>query len=495
MPDYNNLSFTQAPSITKTPKAGRAEVITFWLMLVYFAAKAFYFALRIRERVFPDEASWFGMVEIFSRSSFLPVDSPESYPFGLITHIPSLYFFLLGKVLQCNVFPINDLVFLRLINVVTSVVSVVFAWRLARALALTLAVRCLFLVMLTNTVMFTFVSAAVSYDTLSTLCAVLSLYYLVLFFQKRLVTYVLLGCFFALAGTLTKVVLLPYGLALLLAVAFNERGRLLWLVKELPTFIVSLRGRDAVFAALCLGALAANVALYGGNFFRYGSVLPGMEQVLPVEACLQNRLFARDYVVREYQSGRLTLLDAQRIALQIRDPGDRASAWNRLAEAVNDRQQGPSPRMGRWRYALEWGEVVVSRTYSVAAHFSLFKYPHDFYPYYAIFFLAAMLWIFRCRELLVPGMGGVIIVALFYSLFLMQGVNYTIYRISGAMGLALTGRYMFPVLVPLYLLTAQGLIAKTPRWWQILVGIVVAIFFVAGEFPWFLRNAGPEWYF
>ncbi|MDP2105893.1 MAG: hypothetical protein Q8J76_07850, partial [Desulfobulbaceae bacterium] len=446
MSDHHHSSFCPPQPIAGKPQSGRFESIAFWLMLLYFAAKMCFFALRIRERVFPDEASWFGMVEVFSRSLFLPVDSPESYPFGLITHIPSLYFFLMGKVVVCNILPVSDLIFLRLVNVAISLVTVAFAWRLSRVMMLAPAVCCLFMIMVTNTVMFSVVSAAVSYDSLSTLLAVLSLYYLVLFFQRRLVVHALWGCFFTLIGTLTKIVLLPYGLGLLLAVVFTERRRLLEFVKVVPSLVVSLRGREAVLAGLCFCALAANLALYGGNYIRFGSVMPGMNQVLPVEACLQNRLFVRDYVVREYQSGKLTLLDAQRLALQIRDPGDRASAWNRLAEVVNNKQNGPSPRMGRGRYAMEWVEVVVSRTYSVAAHLSLFKYESDFYPYYAIFLLSAILWLFRGRALLVPGLEAVIIVAIFYSFFLMQGVNYTIYRVSGAMGLALTGRYMFPVL-------------------------------------------------
>jgi len=480
---------------TEAPEVGRGEAVAFWLMFLYFAAKVCFFALRIRERVFPDEASWFGIVQVFSRSWLPPLDSPESYPFGLITHTPTLYFFLMGKALACNIFPISDLLFVRLLNAGLSLLTVAYGWRLAEALRLSSAVRCLFMVMLTNTVMFTFVSAAVSYDTMSTLFAVLALYYLIIFFQGRRIAPALLSGCYALAGTLTKIVLLPYCLALLLVVTGHERKRALDLLRALPSMAASLRGREAGLAVLCLCLFAANLQLYGGNLIRFGSVLPTMDKVLPIEACLQNRLFARDYAVREFQAGRLTLLDAQRIALQIRDPGDRASAWGRLAEAAGEKQRGAAPRMGRWRYAIEWVEVVVSRSYSVAAHLSLFKYDRDFYPYYALFVLAGILWGVRRRDLLTPGMGGIMVVAIFYVLFLMQVVSYTTYRGSGASGLALTGRYLFPVLVPVYLLTAQGLLAKTPRWWQALAGGGVAIFFVLAEFPWFVRNAGPEWYF
>lgn len=474
---------------------GRAEAIFLWVCLAYFAGKALFFAVRIRERVFPDESSWLGIAQFFSRSAWLPVDSPESYPYGLVSHMPNLYFFLMGKALLLNIFPISDLIFLRLINVVIALMTVVFAWRLARAVETSLAARLLFLVMLTNTVMFTFVAGSINNDNLSALLAVLALYYQVRFFRGRTLRHGLLSALFLLAGTLTKSVFLPYAVALVLVAVVRERGRLLDLIKGGGIRRSDWKGQDVALALLCLCALGANLLLYGGNELRYGFPLPSMDKVLPLESCLQNRLFTRDYAVREFKSGRLSLLDAQRLALRIRDPGDRASAWSQLAEAEKRRNQGPQPLMSRWRYSLEWVQVIVSRTYSVAAHLSLYKYESAFYPYYALFAVAGILWACRLRTLLVPGMGGVSFVAIFYTVFLMQVVGYMMYRGSGFSGVATTGRYLFPALAALYLTTTHGLLAKMPRWWQVPVAVAVGLFFLWGEFPWFVRQAGAEWYF
>lgn len=473
---------------------GQAERLAFGTLFVYFIAKAVFFALRIRERLFPDEATWYGIIQIFSRSNWLPVDSPESYPLGLITHTPSLYFFLMGKLLACNVFAIDDLIFLRLANVALAMLTVLFAWRLAKRLELSLPVRIIFLIMLTNTVMFTFVSGAVSYDNLSTLLAVLSLYYFVCFFHNRSRSHLLLFFLCLLSGMLTKVVLIPYGAALLLMFLFYERGNLVIFLQSIPSSCQGWRWVETLLLVLCFLALAMNLTLYGGNKIRFGGLLPNMDMVVPIEGCLQNRLFVRNYVVREFKSGKLTLVDAQRLALSIRDPGDRASALNQLREATK-KNQAPKQLQGRWRYALEWGKVMVMRTYSVAAHLSLFKYESDFYAYYAIFALTGGLWLFRFRDFCTPCMAGIGFTFLLYTTILMQVVNYGNYRGTGFSGLALTGRYMFPVLIPLYLLSAQALLAKMPRWWQLLVGLTVAVIFIGGEFPWFLRMAGPEWYF
>ena len=471
------------------------EVFAFWAMLGYFGVKALFFALKIRERVFPDEASWLGTVQVFSHASWLPIDSPESYHLGLMSHLPSLYFWLMGKLLACNIWQISDLLFLRVANVLLCLLTVGCAWRLARLLALPLASRLIFLLMLTNTMMFTFIAGAVSYDNLATLLAVLALTCLIRFQQDRTAASALGFGLAILAGTLTKNVMIPYGVGLLALFLIYERQNILPFCRRLPTGLSAWHWREFTLLALCLVALTANGLLYGGNLLRFGVLLPNMEMVLPVEACLQNRLFTRDYAAREFKAGKRSLLDAQRLALSIRDPGDRASAWEQLNEAATAKAQAPKQVLGRLGYAVEWAQVIVARTYSVAAHLSLFKQEADFYPYYALFILATGMWLLRLRDLWSPGLAGVAAIFLFYTTILMQVVNYAIYRDTGFSGRALTGRYLFPVLIPLYLLTAHALFSKMPRWWQLSAGTLVAIFFVWGEFPWFYRLAGPEWYF
>ena len=70
------------------------------VVLAYFACKAFYFCFRIRENIFPDEITHFGISELFARSLLPPVDSADSFALGLITHVPTLYYVLMGKLLQ-----------------------------------------------------------------------------------------------------------------------------------------------------------------------------------------------------------------------------------------------------------------------------------------------------------------------------------------------------------------------------------------------------------
>jgi len=471
----------------------RWENSFFWLLLGYFLAKAVYFALSIRRHVFPDEASWFGIVRVFSRSYLLPADSPESYPLGLVSHIPNLYFLVMGKLLTLNFFGLDDLIFMRLINVGLGGLSVYFGWRLICLLLPNAGGRLLALVMLTNTMMFSFMFGAVNYDNLSTLLAVLALYTFVLWQQRRKVGTILWLLLILLAGTITKNVFLPFAFGLFLVL-------LLTLIRDkssLPGFREAVRlltPWDYGKLLVVLLLLAANINLYLGNKIHYGRLLPAMDQVLSVDDSMQNRLYARGYVVREFKGGRLSLLAAQRMALQIRAPGDRADAMLMLRKASQEKKSKNTARVGRLAYLPEWGSLMSARLYGVAAHLALYKSSAWLWGYYGIFLLGSAMLGYRFFRDGFAGLGGMLFVFSFYTIILMQVVNYGGYGGSGLMGLALTGRYIFPVILPFYLLLGHGLMAKMPPWWQWGLGGAVSGFFIYSEFPWFIQNAAANWY-
>jgi hypothetical protein len=113
----NNKDILSGIKTISPGKASKTEFIVVLAFLLYFAAKAFYFAFSIGENIFPDEISWLGLSEVFSRSLLLPADSNDTYQFGLASRVPVLYFYLMGKVLSLNIFPVSNLVFLRSVNV------------------------------------------------------------------------------------------------------------------------------------------------------------------------------------------------------------------------------------------------------------------------------------------------------------------------------------------------------------------------------------------
>ncbi len=470
------------------------ENMSFWMFWLYFGFKGFFFATQIRGKIFPDEVSWFGISEVYSRALFLPENSPESYPFGLVTHIPNLYFLFMGKILNLNVFPIDDLIFLRSVNVILGLVTILYTWRLVRLLSESVAVRLLTIVMVTNTIMFTFMFAAVSYDNLASLLAAMSLYYLISFFKKRASVDLLMFAFWGLAGTLTKVTFLPYMAVLILALIVHERIFLFKRPRNSCSLLLSLPMLQKWLMLGCLILLSLNVNLYAFNKINYGSVIPDMAAVLPVEDCLQNRLFAKAYAVKQFKNGTFSLMDAQRLVLQIRDPGDRINAWDQLNKVENEKNNKNVKRLGFLSYSLEWVEYMFARTFGIAAHIFMVKDVKSIYSYYFVFLLATALCLVHPRNCFSSEIIPLWIISGGYIAILMRLVNYKIYLASGYVGMALTGRYLFLVLVPIYFLVARAMMEKMPKWWQYLVGVAVGIIFIYGEFPWFLQNVTPEWY-
>jgi hypothetical protein len=482
---------------TTTQETSKTEFIAVSAFLLYFAVKAFYFAFFIGTNIFPDEISWFGISEVFSRSFLPPADSLETYQFGLVTRVPNLYFYLMGKVMLLNVFPVSDLVFLRCANVFISILTVWFSWKLIRLLVFQTAARLLFIVMVTNTIMFTFVSASVSYDNLTNCFAVLALYCLISFFQFRQSHYSLLFFLFASMGMLTKITFLPYAITLMVVFLFHEHNNF----GSLPSAVVSLfspfRKKNYVLLVLCLFFISANGNLYLGNLIRYGSLQPDTIELIGLENAMQYRLFARGYIVNLFMDGKISYSEAQKMAFKyIRHTGDLADTFSLLGRAAREKASKQKPRIDRFRYVFSWVDLMMARTFNIAGHKVMYKSGNEMLPYVFLLLISVVLMVRRMRASDLEGSTGhLLFIAGLYALILMQLVNYRVYLIHGSIGLGLTGRYIFPVLVPIYALAAHYLAGFGAKWLRFVISLTVTAIFVYGEFPWFLQKVTPDWFF
>ena len=200
-------------------QVGRWELALVVLLLVYFAARLGYFAVRVHPSNPPDEITHFGLCVAFSSAALVPADSADTFRYGAIAHQPFFYYLLMGKLLSINVFPLSDLVFLRLMNGALGVLTAIYGYRWIGLLTGNALVRLLFLAMLTNTLMFTGLSASVSYDNLANLLVAMSFFYLFAFFDQRNAKQVAAFALSILAGCITKRTLLPLAFVLVAGLA------------------------------------------------------------------------------------------------------------------------------------------------------------------------------------------------------------------------------------------------------------------------------------
>ena len=470
-----------------------------WLVLVllaYFGARLLFFAASISPVVPPDEATNLGKCLVFSKVALLPENSAESYQYGLVTNIPWLYFWIMGKVLHLNFFGISDLLFLRLFNIPIAFGTVYFVWRLLRLLTDDRLTQILLVVAMTNTIMFSFLSAFVSYDNLTNLLAAMAVYYLFAFFKNRSGTHLAASLLCQLAGCLTKITFLPLVLVLNVLLFLHE-------FRNLPQLFSMLRSRSqltggrapVILAVALLLCLSLNVQLYGGNYLHYGGPLPAMSAVLPVEQVMQYRLEARSYIFDSFKKGSISKEKALELTGQIKNPGDREDAVYLIENWAVMKINGV-PMMGLMEYLPIWVTQMAAGVFGIFAHLAMPNHGPTMLPFALLAVLSLLAFLVRWR----PREEGwspfsLAAVALFYGYILMSVVNYRDYLESGVLDFALQGRYIFPVIGPSYVLGSlyllrlfEGTAAR------LAVFILTALIFLASDFPYFLAHVTPEWF-
>ena len=471
-------------------KPERWELAIYGLLLAYFAARLVWLALRIHPYVPPDEITHIGRVLAYANSWGVPENGPASFEYGLLDHRPWLYYWGLARALLLNVFPVLDLFFARLVNVALGLASAVVALLWIQEWCRSPWARVLFGVLITNTLMLTGLGGSVSYDNGANLLAAASLLAFTRFRSRRSPEWLLAFAALVLAGCLAKRTFLPLGFLLVVWMLFRERRQLGELVAHTRTAIrAATAGTWALLATvLILGGFT--LALYGGNVVRYGSLSPAFDEVVGEQNAMQNRVFARARILERFQAGEITLGEARRRAQKIRHGGDRSDTLFLLKAA-----QLPAESVsGRIAYVGQWSWRVLKSSVSYVGHRRVEKSDTAIYTYSAVFSLAGLLLIWRWR----PGAGrGVPVDAAFlavgYAMILMWFVNYPNYQTSRYIELGLQGRYIFPVLVPIYGLVAYGIGEVAPQKARPWLVAAVAAFYLYGDFPWFVQQIDARW--
>jgi hypothetical protein len=488
--------------VSGTPESACGELISprvfrvaLLAILGYFGLRLLFYAFRISPYVPPDEVTHLGMCRAFARVLLLPANSPETYQYGLVTNIPWLYYWIMGKLLALNFLGIPDLIFLRLCNIPLAFGTVYLVRRTLRLLTEDRLIQLLLTVALTNTIMFTFLSAFVSYDNLLNLLAALSVYYLFSFLRTRSGNDLALCFLSQLAGCLTKTTFLPLVLLLVFVLLLNEFTQPGRFARGLGGYLRAPGRRGMILFSGCLLGLALNLQLYGGNYLTYGSLAPEMPQVLSPELALQNRIAARDQIFTDYKQGRLSKEKALELTGRIKHPGDREDAVALIEDYAKVLKRG-NPPLGPLAYIEVWVVNMLASIYGIKCHLGMLTDFPELWPFVVLMVLSLCGFLARWR----PGEGGrlqgyLAVVGGCYALFLMYAIGYRMYLFYRAPGLAVQGRYIFPVIGPIYILGSYYL-ARLFRDEQVRLCVCLAamLLFVLYDFPWFLLHATPEWY-
>lgn len=466
-----------------------------WLIVVlgvYFIGRLLYFAFTVGHGVPPDESTHVEIIRLYASVPFLIEDSPASFHLGLVSHLPHLYYFLLGKL--AALFGADGYLFLRLINVIMAAGSLFLSYRLAVELCPNPRVRLLAILLMTNVLMYTFISPAVNYDNLANLLSVCGFYFLVRHARGGSPRH-LLAFFVSLClGMLSKgsfLMLIPlFGVVWLCLRRSSLKSDLAGVVSETRS------GNKGVIALLLLllVSVTANLLLYGTNILRYGAIVPSCQKVLELEQCMQNRIFARNWIVAKYRDGTLDYRAAMASTIKIKNPGDRQHAMRLLNNERMYRNAKP-PVMNPYDYlVLLWDQALKPTIFGIQAHQSLLRPPDDLAVYSLILFAALLLFARGVRS---DGEDRLWLSFAFvsagYVLILICYYNYRMYLGTHAPFIGVQGRYLFHVLVPVALLVAEFLLRLFGPRVQLLIILLVGGWFIAGDLPYYLEHSTDAW--
>ncbi|HCU57398.1 MAG TPA: hypothetical protein DF984_04085 [Anaerolineaceae bacterium] len=441
--------------------------ICLFVLIFIFLAYAVFLALFLEEGIVPDESYRYEVSKHFSKTWGVPDNYSASYTSGIdIPNNPYLGYWIFGRII--NIFdlvapsatPRQQLVFLRIVNAIISTGTIFFCYLLAKESIPHKWWRLLPAFLLSNTLMFVFLSGGVSYDNLVNLVCFASIYYLVRVLKGKDFLSNSLGWLInILMGSLIKYSILP--LTLVMGIVW-----LAYLIKNRKVIkILAPKGIGNIFL-FCLFCLIfiLNLSLYGGNLLKFHSLIPSCRDTFTTEICKTS-----SYAIRE-----------QELALPEKLT---------LVQAI--KQGNPEPI----RYFFdEWIREMLKRIYGIMGH-------KNYFPINIAYFHVAFFWVLLLsfRYIKKPDFTKISLAAIFvFYMLVLVIMNYNTELAYGFNKyVALQGRYLFPVIGIGYVLITHILTKTTNkllRWGT--TAALIALFLYSGpiRFIWYYGTVFADWF-
>lgn len=472
------------PAKTQKFKSKLAAIVGssvfFWSIIGLFVFEAAWIALSSRFPMAFDEGTHLGVIEIFSHQwSPILLHQPDgAAPFGQLTHSPlNLYYWLMSWPYRW-LNPLFDLhttvVILRFINITFVVGGLLLFRKLlqgTKASAALVHTTLLFFVLIPTVPL---LSGQVNYDNLLFLLLAWNLLLVLRFREqlakKKICSPVLLANIFSL-GMLASLVKYPY-LPILTAIALYIlfilwRSRLPWrklrqsIRKSWRQTSSAKKYGTAVLLAVSIGLF---VQMYGVNLVKYHSVTPSCDQVLNVERCLAFGPWARNHDYARHP------LPETNHNLLVYTGGWLSGMAHRTFFVING-PTGPAPYANKAPLPLLFIGAVATFAFGIVL----------------------VLWHFRRIFRGDPALCFLVFISLAYIFTLWIKLYVTYIHLDRLV--AINGRYMLFVILPIMLaigMAYQQWLAR--RWHGWLLVIVFVLFMQGGGIISFIYNSNIHWY-
>jgi hypothetical protein len=425
------------------------------LIFGWFAFQGIYYSTNIANDVSPDESYHYELSKLHLNSLNPKIkDTPETFYLGAISVRPYLYHFLMGKLLMLNIFNIAPLIFLRLINVILGLISLYLTFLVAKEISDDKWVQILVLIIQTNILMYVFINSMVSYDNLINLISTGSFLVLLRFLKSYSRKYLILLLLTFFAGTLTKI---TYGPIVIIQIII--------LLRYFPDIIRHRKNllaepiglKETILFFLVIFLLGLNIELYGNNIAKYHQIQPKTESVIDKENALK------------YYG--------------------QAKRSDQLKKTLNTRKL-----MSTKEYLIKYYFRTTETITGIMGHKNLFRTTADIFCYTIILILSITIYFYsmgkgyRNRHL------NIITFSIIFYIIIILYVNYKTYITYHLFGLALQGRYNFPVLSLITIFIAYNLLKPFSQKTKTIITITLTSFLVYNNYFWFLSHVRPDWF-
>jgi hypothetical protein len=423
-------------------------------ILLIFLSFAILISLRLKPGIIPDEPAHVTFSKHYASTWGIPEDTYETYSWGwYIEQNPFLYYWINGRIinfftlLSTEISNWEILVILRLVNVVYAAGTVVFCFLLSKEVIKNRWWQLLPSFLLTNTLMFVFLAGGVNYDNLANLLSMAGLYFLVrVFTRKEFLKNSLLWMILVGAGALVKYTILP------LALAMSITWLVYLIIHRKQLCPLNIFGRKTLaLTAILIAIIVGNFAIYGINLIQYQSLTPPCREILLESQC----------EISPYEERNQNMANRPKLSVQ-----------ESIALGY------PSPL----RYAFDdWVYHMLLRSFGMIGHQSYF--PLELIVYYRIFFYGMLvlgLFTLLYKRKISFVNASLLWIVVFYAIVLLIK-NYNSELIFNFMHISFQGRYIFPVIGPIFVLLVVVL-KGTPHWVarNFLVIVAICLFVIGG---------------
>lgn len=429
-------------------------------IFILFGIAILFLALKLKMGISPDSFYHLDVSKAYSSTLGIPANTPDTYQYRDITRIAYLYFWINGRILNINNGLINEVLLLRIVNIIYSLGTVYITYLLSKEILKGKWKRLLPILLLTNTLMFVFLSSSINYDNLANLLSLLSIFFFVKFVKSDLsIKHLLLMILFLCLGALTKYTLLPLAFILVVLSLID-----IFIKKEKLKDIKI--GKDILLLFPVLFFLFLNIALYGVNLIKYGSLDPNCERILTHEQCLENGVYYRD---------------------NITFPSTEVEGFKGTFDLIIN-----GDRINPILYFGKWVLNITDKIFGIMGDSSL--YMPRYFKYLYLFFLSVSILlsaIFFKKWNKVDKY--LMVITLFYISILFLFWNYNMYLKHDHLYLGLQGRYIFPVISIMYILFSKAIFFLKKKWAIYAILIPLIILFLYGCIPFFSLNVEFWW--